>query len=183
MKKRKWFIMLCFFALLFGCGNPSDDGIEIELAEQPAQAEAEVTQKAQLIVVYICGEVKNPGVYKTEENCRIADLLDLAGGPLPDADLGKINLAQKLNDGQQVIVPSIETQEESLSPESSSGRVNLNYATKEELMTLPGIGESKAEAILAYRSEVGWITSAEEIMNVSGIKEKMYERIADRIEV
>ena len=153
------------------------------VSEERPETTAELTTTAQaLLTVYICGEVRRPGVYTLDETARIEDLVNAAGGALPDADLSRINLAQKLTDGQQVIVYAKNAGDAGAGT-GSAGKVNLNLADKEELMTLPGIGEARAESILAYREEIGWFQSPEELMNISGIKEKMYEKIADRIEV
>ena len=89
-------------------------------------------------------------------------------------------------DGQQIVVrceSAVPSEGSYSAPVSDNGRVNLNRASKEDLMSLPGIGEAKAEAIIKYREEVGWISSTDEIMNISGIKNKIYDRISDLIEV
>lgn len=185
MKKRILISAVCALFILAGCANTGADDLSIELTADEITDAPSVSPAS--IVVYICGEVKNPGVYTLEETARIGDLLEAAGGPLETADLTKINLAGKLSDGQQIIVKAgskIEAGEgNEEGSEDGSGRVNLNFADREELMTLPGIGEAKADAILAYREEIGWFSSTEELMNITGIKEKMYQKIADLIEV
>lgn len=183
MTKNILFLLLSLSILSAGCGLQKGSSFQIS-TESSITAEFEKTQESEetMIVAYVCGAVKNPGVYSLKESCRIKDLIEAAGGAKENADLSKINLAQRLADGQQVIVPENGTSSNG-QESSGSGKVNINFADKEELMTLPGIGEAKAEAILAYREEIGWFQSTEELMNVSGIKEKMYARIADRIEV
>ena len=175
----KTIILSCALFAFSGCGK----GNEVFVIEEAADSGMDKASfEEEKIIIYICGEVYCPGVYMLSAGSRIADGIEAAGGVTGNADLVKLNLAQKLADGQQVIVPSV-TSGTSDSEARASGKVNLNRATKDELMTLPGIGESRAEAIIAYREDAGWIAAPEELMNVSGIAEKMYEKIADLIEV
>jgi competence protein ComEA len=122
----------------------------------------------------------------------VIDAINLAGGALEDSNLTNLNLADKLSDGLKIYIPNIneEGSEYSFSEtgESSNGfsnekskKVNINSATKEELMTLKGIGESKAEAIISYRKEKGAFKSIEDIKNISGIKEQAFDKIKDFI--
>lgn len=185
MKKRIANAMI-FLVLFLGACAPSGEELQILTGDaQNGEGFPQETAEPETIriAVYICGEVQNPGVYYLEEGSRVADLLDAANGALPDADLKRINLAQKLADGQQIIVEKKAENIEGTQTAASSGKVNINFAGKEELMTLPGIGESRAEAILSYREQAGWFSSTEDLMNITGIKEKMYEKIADLIEV
>ncbi len=183
MKKIWNLFMMLLTALMFpGCAGFSSYGQEFVIRAESVSPTVSVQPEQNPIAVYICGEVRKPGVYTLDETARIEDLVNAAGGALPDADLSRINLAQKLTDGQQVIVYAKNAGDAGAGT-GSAGKVNLNLADKEELMTLPGIGEARAESILAYREEIGWFQSPEELMNISGIKEKMYEKIADRIEV
>jgi len=173
--------------LFFSSCLPQDKGvIEIRTADDTADLSTVTDDAPVIIAVYICGEVNAPGVYYLEDGSRISDALKAAGGAAENADLQSINLAQRLTDGQQITVRSaaVSGSDASLgSAVSGSGKINLNRASKEDLMTLPGIGEAKASAIIKYREEVGWITSTDEIMNISGIKDKIYSRISDLIEV
>lgn len=168
---------------MMGCGTEKNGAFEISV-ESSMNAEFGTPDPPQetSVVAYACGAVKRPGVYTLKESSRVIDLIEAAGGAAENADLSKINLAQRLTDGQQVIVPEAGSSS-SDQHSSGSGKVNINFADKEELMTLPGIGEAKAEAIIAYREETGWFRSTEELMNITGIKEKMYARISDKIEV
>ena len=149
----------------------------------PEKREAQEAASEETVQVYICGAVASPGVYT------------LAGGFLPDAEEKILNLARKIEDGEQITVwtrEEAENMEITETPQqntggteqaSGSGKVNLNTAGKEELMTLSGIGESRADAIIAYREANGPFGSIEEIMNIEGIKEKMFEKIRGSIEV
>ena len=126
---------------------------------------------------------------------RVVQAVEAAGGFLPDAEEKILNLARKIEDGEQITVwtrEEAENMEITETPQqntggteqaSGSGKVNLNTAGKEELMTLSGIGESRADAIIAYREANGPFGSIEEIMNIEGIKGKMFEKIRGSIEV
>ncbi len=128
--------------------------------------------------VYICGYVINPGVYICDEGMRIYELIDMAGGFHSEADRDYLNLVEVVTDGQKIYVPKL--------GEVVSGdkqKVNINTADKLTLMTLPGIGESRASDIISYREEQGGFARIEDIMKVSGIKEAAYEKIKDYIVV
>ena len=140
---------------------------------------------AQTLCVYVCGEVKSPGVYELPEGSRIVDAVEAAGGMTEAASGTWLNLAEPVSDGQKIEVPS-ETEASELEKEqqeAQSGLVNLNTASAEELMTLTGIGESKAEAILSYREEHGGFEKPEELMEIPGIKEGVFEKIRDQVTV
>lgn len=146
--------------------------------------------------VHICGAVAAPGVYRMPEGSRIYQAVEAAGGFLPQADEGYLNLAAQIQDGMKITVYTREETEtalssEALSPEGQPGRegelkegkVNINTAGREELMALKGIGESRAEDIIAYREKHGAFSEIEEIMQVPGIKDGAFQKIKDRITV
>ena len=147
------------------------------------------------IYVYICGEVINPGVYELSGDSRIYEAVDAAGGFTENAARECVNLASKVSDGMQITIynreeaASLQADSASVggnagkSGTSGSGLVNLNTATKEELMTLKGIGESKAEDIIRYREKSGGFKKIEDIMKISGIKENGFQKIKDSITV
>ena len=137
------------------------------------------------IYVHICGEVNNPGVYELAEGSRIFEAVEAAGGFTEEAAQASLNLAQVISDEEQIVIL---TQDEAAEKarqerEQASGIVNLNTASKEQLMSLPGIGESRAEDIIRYRKESGGFQNIEEIMSVPGIKESAYLKIKDSITV
>ncbi len=144
------------------------------------------------IYVYVCGAVENPGVYELKAGARVYEAVDAAGGLLENADQIHTNQARVLTDGEQV---TILTEEEAsslpidaeihtdASENSGGGLVNINSATAEELKTLNGIGEAKAEAIISYREENGAFRSIDEIMNVTGIGESLFLNIKESITV
>ena len=135
-------------------------------------------KEKEKILVHICGAVEHPGVYELPEDARVYEAIQLAGGTTKDAAGDQLNQAQGLADGQQLYIPYI-TEETITGTEEHTAEkgVNINTATKEELMALPGIGESKAEAIIAYRKQQGNFQTVEELKNISGIKNGVYEKI------
>ena len=147
------------------------------------------------VYVYICGEVIKPGVYELSGDSRIYEAVDAAGGFTENAARECVNLASKVSDGMQITIYNREEAASLLadsapvgenagkSGTSGSGLVNLNTATKEELMTLKGIGESKAEDIIRYREKSGGFNKIEDIMKISGIKENGFQKIKDSITV
>lgn len=159
---------------------------ETETAHLVEEALATETEE-ELLCVYVCGAVAEPGVYHFSAGSRIWEAIEAAGGFHEEAAQAAVNLAQPLTDGAQIWIPTQEEQEKEVQQESFSGqkagKVNLNTASKERLMTLTGIGEARAEAILAYRQEAGPFLAIEDIMKVSGIKEAAFQKIKDDITV
>lgn len=138
-----------------------------------------------LLYVHVCGQVKEPGVYQLEEGARIYDAVQMAGGLTEEAWEEAINLAKVITDGEQIRIPD-QTEGEFLLIEerqTESGLINLNQATKEQLMTLTGIGEARAKDIIAYREEHGGFQTIEDVMKVPGIKEAAFAKIKNEIVV
>lgn len=168
-----------------------------ESASDGAGTVQETDAKEASVYVHVCGAVEEPGVYALAAGSRFSDAVAAAGGFTPDAAQDYLNLAQLLSDGQKVYVPtkeeaqSIKTENlkenASVSAEDAfpSGEkpqyVNINTAAAAELTGLPGIGKVKAEAIVAYRNAHGAFSSCEELMQVPGIKESVYEKLRDKI--
>lgn len=140
------------------------------------------------VVVHVAGAVSSPGVYTLPADSRVDDAVRAAGATA-DADLSQLNLAQKLADGQKITVPAAgETPApaDNAAPSDSSqsgALININTATQEELETLPSIGEVRAQAIIAYREEHGGFRTTDELMEVSGIGEKIFADISPHITV
>ncbi|MCH5275447.1 MAG: helix-hairpin-helix domain-containing protein [Lachnospiraceae bacterium] len=181
--------MFMIFLFLSACGAKQKEDTLMSLLEKQPEEEV-LSEKPQLttgqnVFVYICGEVVSPGVYEVAVESRIWDVLLAAGGFTEEAAAESINLAKKVEDGMQITVPSLSEEEERKqeAERKAAGLVNLNTASKEELCTIPGIGESRAEAILAYRNAQGGFSRVEEIMQVDGIKEGLYAKIQDKIYV
>lgn len=138
--------------------------------------------------VQITGAVASPGVYEIGFDTRLFEVIEMAGGLSEDAAADYVNQAQAVSDGQNIHITSKSELEalEDLDSESESeddGKVNINTAKKESLMTLPGIGESKADLIIDYRESNGSFVSIEDIMNIQGIKEGVFNKIKDSITV
>lgn len=165
-------------------------------ADITVEGEAE-SAAAEQICVDIGGAVVNPGVYTVSRDTRLYEVIDMAGGLLSSADTNSINRAAYVEDGEKIIIPvntsaSADPSEEpaaetpsaeAAAPEvAGSGLVNINYATKEELMTLTGIGEAKADKIIEYRSS-NRFRKKEDIKSVDGIGDAIYSKIKDSITV
>lgn len=140
----------------------------------------------KLIYVYVCGHVQNAGVYTFAEGSRRFMAVDAAGGVTKDGTTEFLELAGVLSDGERIYVPSIEEAEEQefLAAGTggvTNGLVNINKASKEQLMSLPGIGESRAEQIIQYRETNGPFQDIGDIMKISGIKEAAFAKIKEYI--
>ena len=168
------------------------------------------SEKAKTLVVHICGAVSAPGVYELPAGSRIIDAVEAGGGFLPEADEACCNLAEEIVDGCQIYIMTktescadgqtekkagIQTSPDSdmqttdrnvrsnSAPALENGLVNLNTADVAALMTLPGIGESRAKAIISYREQHGAFAQIEDIMKISGIKQAAFSKIKDKITV
>ena len=150
------------------------------------KTEVSTTQET-VIFVDIKGAVKNPGVYRMKVGDRVKDALEAAGGLTEEADSQKVNLAKRLEDQMVIVVPKVGEEAEEISAgvtskeEAKEGKVNINTATVEELKTLKGVGEKKAEAIIEYRKKNGSFKTKEDLMKVRGIGKKLFESFEERI--
>ena len=150
------------------------------------KTEASTTQET-VIFVDIKGAVKNPGVYQMKVGDRVKDALEAAGGLTEEADSQKVNLAKRLEDQMVIVVPKVGEEAEEIpagetrNEATKEGKVNINTATVEELKTLKGVGEKKAEAIIEYRKKNGSFQTKEDLMKVRGIGKKLFESFQERI--
>lgn len=119
------------------------------------------------IVVHVAGAVENEGVIKTKEGSRIYEVIEEAGGLLPEANINNINLAYKIDDGQKIYIPFDGEDVKENSSSNESKRVNINNATKDELLQIPGVGEKTAETIVKFREENGDFLDIEDIKQIS----------------
>ncbi len=155
--------------------------------------EAETGQKAKTqqeetrpgCFVHVCGEVMQPGVYELSEGQRVYEAIAMAGGFTESAAQSALNLAEPVHDGMKLEVPDQEQAARLISDigTDSAGTVDINTASKEQLQTLRGIGEARAEDIIRYRQEHGRFEQIEDIMKVPGIKTSAFEKIKDDISV
>lgn len=176
--------------LFFGSNSPvragsvikKEDGLDDVATEGNTEDDGNAAEP-ELIAVHVGGAVACPDiVYYFTEGQRVSDAILAAGGVSDEADLSRINLAEKLWDGMKLYVPKLgEAMPETA--ESQNDKVNLNTAGREELMSLPGIGEAYAERILEYRKTHGKFKTTKEITKVSGIGDKLYKKIKERLTV
>ena len=196
-KKLTYVVAAVIFVLLAGSiyfcsGNVrrSDIAVIKDSGNEDIQTEMETMMpQAESVVVHVTGAVGAPGVYEIASGMRVVDAIEAAGGFLDNASDADLNLAQLLTDGEKITVLTKKQakrqkkSEDSGSISEDGGLVNINTASKEELMTLPGIGEAKADAIIEYRDNNGGFKSTDELMEISGIKEGVYSKIAQYITV
>lgn len=187
--RRLCWIVIGLTGGLLGAGilyltSSQPSGIPIQLNQKPTPAP---------IIIHVIGAVKNPGVYSLPHKSRMLDAIEAAGGYLPAADQGALNLAGYLEDGDRVSVPETITITQSrISLANTQFKfpgqpveelVNINLAAQTELESLPGIGEVRSSQIIAYRQENGFFTSIDQIQKVPGIGPKIFENIQDYITV
>lgn len=173
-------VVLVLIVALFNFSK-SDNTVSIEKGDNNS---ANADEQKTLIQVHITGEVINPGVYKLEQGSRIIDGINAAGGFNDKANKNSLNLAKPIEDGEQIIVPSIEEQKSSESSTSASqnnGKVNINTADLTTLQTLSGVGPATAQKIIDYRTANGKFKSIDDLKKVSGIGEKTFEKFKDKI--
>lgn len=181
--KLKYLSILLISCLLIFSGCDSSDHVTLEEAfvfrESTEEFSQKVEESEEAWYVYVCGAVVYPGVYELEKDSRIVDAIEAAGGFLEEAAEEGINLAERVKDGMQITVPTKEqlAKIQDAQAVQKAGLVNLNQATVQELCTLSGIGQAKAEAILAYRTEIGAFTSIEQLKEVAGIGESLFQQI------
>ena len=188
-------------AFLFFPKGQADDNTFVMSEQNPfpelieEEKEEEIVNSIQIaptpIVVDVKGAVRHPGVYSMQDGDRLIDAINAAGGYLPNADSKMLNHAMKLADEFVVYVP-IEGEEvpvisftpiSGTSTSQDDGKVNINTADEKELMTIPGVGPSKAAAIIQYRTDHGDFISPESLMEVSGIGQKTFEKLESQITV
>ena len=163
-------------------GSVLEGGPETEASEK---TEIQPDDGDETVWVYVCGEVAAPGLYELPGSARIGDAVSKAGGMTEDASTDTLNLAGHIEDGQMIRVLSKEAGQAFLQAEeqAASGVINLNQASEQELMTLPGIGASKAREIISYREQHGSFSEITELMEIPGIKEGVFNKIKDQITV
>jgi competence protein ComEA len=182
------------------------DNQMVQESPDAASVDAVVSDKEEVyIYVHICGAVKKPDVYKVEKDSRLFDIIKLAGGLTNEAAGDFVNQAEAVSDGQKVYIPtkketagmspleyasdnsnsstSMNTNTATGSTDMKSSKININTAGLNDLMTLSGIGEARANSIIAYRQEHGGFKTVEEIKNIDGIKDSVFNKISNFITV
>ena len=192
-------VLAVIVIILVGRGmmaSPTKEKVMVTNAVNTTRVEETTTMMPQNCYVDIKGEVLHPGVYEFSCESRMQEVIKKAGGFTEEADETKINLAQKISDQMQIIVPNLHSKQEGRVIEGNSekgnssnttpsnskqGTVNINTATLEELQTIKGIGKKKAEAILQYRKEHGAFRTKEDLLQVKGIGKKALEAIESQV--
>lgn len=176
-------VVILLFALVIRINNAKDNEVQVEVSDE-INANKVVAQ----MYVDISGEVNNPGVYEVSSDTRMYEVIKKAGGLTDDADTDQINQADFVEDGEKIIIPSINDESNEYSDDdegvyddvSSNSLININKASKEQLMEISGVGEVIAQRIIDYRKN-NRFKSKEDIMNVSGIGEATYEKMKSQI--
>ena len=192
-------VLVVIVIILIGRGmmaSSTKEKVMVTNAVNTTRVEETTAMMPQNCYVDIKGEVLRPGVYEFSCESRIQEVIKKAGGFTEEADETKINLAQKISDQMQIIVPNLHSKQEDEVTEKNSGKgsssstnsshskqgtVNINAATLEELQTIKGIGKKKAEAILQYRKEHGPFRTKEDLLQVKGIGKKALEAIESQV--
>lgn len=175
----------------------SNENVIEEVFQEVFQEPTTYLEKSESIFVHIDGEVNKPGVVELKFGNRLHEAVELAGGLTSHANTLGVNLAQEVSDGFQYIIPSQGEQliingliegsviamgvSNTKSTYDTEGKMNINLGSKEDFIKLPGIGEVLSQRILDYREEKGGFKSIEDLKNVSGIGDKKYEDIKDKI--
>ena len=192
-------VLAVIVIILVGRGmmaSSTKEKVMVTNAVNTTRVEETTTIMPQNCYVDIKGEVLRPGVYEFSCESRMQEVIKKAGGFTEEADETKINLAQKITDQMQIIVPNVHSKQEDGLTEGNSekgsstntsvsnskqGTININTATLEELQTIKGIGKKKAEAILQYRKEHGAFRTNEDLLQVKGIGKKALEAIESQV--
>lgn len=179
-------VLIVIIVLTVAMIKPKDETCEVfeSIGDESNNQIEEVKEieKTEEIVVYLYGKIKNEGVYTVKKDTRVYEVVEKAGGLEENALLGYVNLARKLEDGESIYFPNLE-EKELLQNDEKNQLVNINSASKEELTKIPGVGESKANAIIKYRTKKGKFKKIEDIMKISGIKKAAFEAMEDYIKI
>ena len=186
MKKKFIYLAIIFIFSITGCKDNSEELLRFKMSEDELEQEDTIEEKSEkkdeLLIVHVSGSVKRAGVYQLEKDKRIIDAIEKAGGMLEEADSDALNLAEKIKDGMKIYVPKKGEKPMTSTNLKSQSYIDLNLAEKEELMTLPGVGEKTADKIIAYR-EAQPFEKVEDLLKVSGFGKKKMEALKGLIAV
>ena len=203
--KKSIYIIIVFCMCLF-CACSSGEEVKLEESESALEdaqlettslssSEVSLSESQSTIFVHVCGKVNDPAVYEFENGARVVEAIEKAGGFMENAATDYLNLAKVLTDGEKIYVPdkeealglnpvNVDTAQGNVADaKDTNTKVNINTASKEELLSLKGIGDSRAEDIINYRTENGKFAAIEDIMKVPGIKQGAFNKIKDNIRV
>lgn len=203
--KKSIYIIIVFCMCLF-CACSSGEEVRLEESESALEdarlettalssSEVSLSESQSTIFVHVCGKVNDPAVYEFENGARVVEAIEKAGGFMENAATDYLNLAKVLTDGEKIYVPdkeealglnpvNVDTAQGNVADaKDTNTKVNINTASKEELLSLKGIGDSRAEDIINYRTENGKFAAIEDIMKVPGIKQGAFNKIKDNIRV
>ena len=203
--KKSIFIITIFFMCTF-CACSKETQVMLEESETYLQesqfasvtetsVEVSSSESGSTIFVHVCGQVNAPAVYEFEKGARVVEAIEKAGGFMENAATDYLNLAKVLTDGEKIYVPdkeealglnpvNVDTAQGNVADaKDTNTKVNINTASKEELLSLKGIGDSRAQDIINYRTENGKFAAIEDIMKVPGIKQGAFNKIKDNIRV
>lgn len=180
------------FAFYLAKNGASDDDLAVSVipetgAEPMVQTSDSAVSEDVLIMVDVAGAVADPSVVELPEGSRVFEAIEKAGGLTSEGDAGALNQAEILSDGQKIYIPTKQELKTSsfsfISNANQSGLININTADSAELQNIPGVGPATAEKIINYRNENGKFKSVEEIKNVSGIGDKTFDKMKNKITV
>lgn len=198
LKCFKFLLVLFLSSFLFSCNSNNDDMLKYSLSgengdekskedfsnavEVKSDSSIKDNVKEKVIIVHVSGNVKRSGVYDLNSGDRVIDAINKAGGFTNEADSDAINLAEKVKDGMKIYVPQVGEVVKNERNDGSGNYIDLNLATKEELMTLPGVGEKTADKIIDYRNKEEF-KNVNDLLNVPGFGKKKMESLKGLIAV
>lgn len=193
LKKSFFFILIgvaIIVFLLFNRHDTPDTDAKLTPVPDPIKEEAKAKDDETangIVIVDVKGAIKKPGIYDVSPDARVHDVIELAGGFTKQADQTMVNLAQKVQDEMVITIPQTGDDADGLSETTGTvgqeSKLKINQATQTEIETLPGIGPSKAQAIIDYREENGPFQTIDDLLQVSGIGEKTLENFQDAIQI
>ncbi|MBH0229938.1 helix-hairpin-helix domain-containing protein [Halobacillus yeomjeoni] len=182
IRRYGWIFLLIIVGIGLYVVKAQDQGAAVQITSYPQQEESVKEETKIDMKVDVKGEVVKPGVYTVNKAMRVHDVVEMAGGMTPNADMTSVNLAQKVQDEMVIIILS-KLPEKGTEVHQADKKLSLNQATLEELQSLDGIGLSKANAIIQYREEHGPFIQVDDLLKVTGIGAKTLERFKEKVRV